>query len=246
MTVTTTWQSALAELSPYLRNEILKTVDLTAPLYTFLVETLENRTPASSALLRSNLLERLISDPELWPLPDAIRVAAAASRLDDRMDDRLMRHLTGPPRVWPGGVPEAEIFRVLAVLDAISKCDRLLIPLMKFAKLPNKALRSKAVKLMARSSRNPGWAETLLSDPDPRVRANLIDGLAAQCGIQMDALMRRAAKDHHHRVALTALLALCQGGDAASGEEIRRFAEHDDPQFRRAAEWALKQLEPPA
>src|SRR5882762_3973764 len=105
------WKTALADLSPYIRNEILKTIDPATPppLYDFLAETVENKGPASSVVLRSNLLERLVSDPDLWTLPDAIRLALAASRLDDRFDDRLMRHLTGPPRVWPTGVPEIEM-----------------------------------------------------------------------------------------------------------------------------------------
>ena len=220
------------------------------PFFPFVVEAIEKDAatgrpaPLSAALMDTGLVARAVSDPQILALPDAVRLARAAVKLDERLDGRLLTRLTGPPRKWPDGVPETEIAHVLEVIDEISDGRRLVMPLMKFLKLPQKHLRSKAAKLMARASHNPDWAETILRDADPRVRANLIDGIAHQSGPQIELLLRKASRDPNHRVALTALLGLCQRGDQSSCERIRKLALEGDVAHRTAAEWALRQLEP--
>jgi hypothetical protein len=246
------WPALLSGLSRYARTrvEALLGAGEIPPFFAFVVEAIEKDAPTgrpgpvSAPLMDTGLVARAVSDPQILALPDAVRLARAASQLDDRLDDKLMTLLTGSPRDWPAGVPEAEIAQVLEVLDEISDCRRLVMPLMKFLKLPQKQLRSKAAKLIARASQNSDWAETVLKDADPRVRSNLIDGIALQEGPQIELLLRKAARDGHHRVAVTALLGLCRRGDQSSCEEIRRLAAEGDDAHRIAAEWAIRQLEP--
>ena len=252
------WQPLLDGLSRYARDrveallgsgQVLGAGEL-PPFFPFVVDAIEKDGAAgrpgvlSASLMDTGLVARAVSDPHILALPDAVRLARAAARLDNRLDDKLMTRLTGSTRVWPGGVPEIEIAHVLEVIDQISDCRRLVMPLMKFLKLPQKQLRSKAAKLIARASQNAGWAETVLKDSDPRVRANLIDGIAFQNGPQIDILLRHAAQDPNHRVAVTALLGLCQRGDQSSCDRIRRLPLEGDAAHRTAAEWALRQLDP--
>jgi hypothetical protein len=244
------WQLLLSDLPRYARGrvEALFESGEIPPFFPFVVEAIEKDAaigrpgPLSAPFMDTGLVLRAISNAEILALPDAVRLARAAAKLDDRLDDKLLNRLTGPPRQWPYDVPESETAHVLEVVGEISDCRRLVMPLMKFLKLPQKQLRSKAVKLIARASQNPGWAEILLTDDDPRVRANLIDGIALQDGPQIDILLRRASADSHHRVAVTALLGLCQRGDQSSCERIRRLALEGDDAHRVAAEWALRQL----
>jgi hypothetical protein len=246
------WQMLLGDLSRYARTRVeavLGTGEI-PPFFPFMVEAIEKDAATrrlsflSAPLMETGLVASAVSDPRILTLPDAVRLARAAAKLDPRLDDRLITRLTGSPRHWPDGVPEAEIAHVLEVVDEISDCRRLVMPLMKFLKLPQKQLRSKAAKLIARASLNSGWADTVLKDADPRVRANLIDGLALQSGPQIDILLRKAAQDPNHRVAVTALLGLCRRGDQSSCGQIRRLALEGDAVHRAAAEWALRQLEP--
>jgi hypothetical protein len=224
--------------------------DVQPPFLSFVLEAVERDaaighvSPASGPLMDSGLVIHALSEPPFLELADAIRLAKAAVKLDYRLDDKLLNRLTGSSR-WPAGVPKAECVRVLEIIDAISDCQRLVLPLMRFLKLPPHQLRSKAVKLIARARRNPGWAESILADPDPRVRSNLIDGLAQQRGEQIDILLRKGAADPHHRVSIAALLQLCQRGDQPSCEKIRRLAREGDPPNRRAAEWALTKIDSP-
>jgi hypothetical protein len=247
------WSILLEAVSPQARTRIESLFvpkEVQPPFLSFVLEAVEKDaaighvSPASGPLMDSGLVIHALSEPPIFEIADAVRLAKAAVKLDYRLDDKLLNRLTASPR-WPAGVPKAESVRVLEVIDAISDCQRLVLPLMKFLTLPPHQLRSKAVKLIARARRNPGWAESILADSDPRVRSNLIDGLAQQRGAQIDILLRKGAADPHHRVSMAALLQLCQRGDEPSCEKIRRLAREGDPPNRRAAEWALSKIEPP-
>jgi len=183
-----------------------------------------------------------IAHPALLTLADAIRLANAAAPLDNLLDLKILSNMTNSPRNWPHDIPRGEMMRALQVIDTISDCRRLAIPLAKFLKLPNRYLRSKAVKLVARASRNPGWADSILYDTDARVRANMIEGLAEQIGKTAEPLLRKAARDWHHRVATTALLELARWGDSSCRESLERMLSEGDEPHRRAAAWALDQL----
>jgi hypothetical protein len=196
--------------------------------------------------LDSILIVRAITTPALCPLPEALRLARAASRIDDRLDSKILRHLTGPDRRWPESASDNDVLHVLEVIDAISDGERLMLFLIQFTRSANPRLRSKAVKIIARACSSPNWATVILTDPDPRTRANLMEGLGSQTGPQIERLLRQGAADPDARVAVNALLALSKNGDAVSYETICRLAHDHRSTFRKAAEWALKQINPPA
>lgn len=225
-----------------------KPIDASAPAFLdYALEVLQTADPAkpgplAAALLQNRTLISAFSDPSQLSLEQAIRLAQAAARFDHGLDHKILSNITNSARNWPHEVPRQEMMRALKVIEAISDCQRLMIPLMKFARLPQKHLRSKAVKLLARGSRNPGWADSILNDPDPRVRSNLIEGLSEQLGEKATPLLRRAARDPHHRVSITALLALARIGDRGSRETLEKMAAGSEDAHRRAAVWALRRL----
>ena len=56
------------------------------------------------------------------------------------------------------------------------------------------------------------------------------------------ALLRRATKDAHNRVAANAAVGLHRIGDRAGAEALEAMAHHPDPIFRASAAWALGHL----
>lgn len=188
-------------------------------------------------------ISRAVADPTILKIADALQVARAAVKRDAHLDSKLVHRMNDLANGAPSRMVESEIARILAILDEISDCRRLAIQLLKFLKLPNPYQRAKVVKLIARASQNPGWAEKILADPDPRVRSNLIEGILLRNGTQIETLLRKAAEDPHHRVSTTALWRLCEAGDEPSCEHLRRLAVEGDDAHRRAAQWALGKLE---
>jgi|SRR5579883_70168 hypothetical protein len=198
--------------------------------------------PVAAALLQNGLVVSAISNPGVLSLNQAIELAQAASRLETGLDYKILSNTTNSSRNWPYDIPRREMMRVLQVIDATSDCQRLIILLMKFVRLGQPHLRSKAVKLLARASRNPVWADSILSDPDPRVRSNLIERLAEHLGTTAMSMLRSAAQDPHHRVAATALLQLARSGDSPSHERLQAMSADGDDLQKRAAAWALAKL----
>lgn len=253
MTTSDSWKAVLALAPQGVRGRLKALADSPEQVsfVEFALKTLEGDGPAgkpgpqSSTLLDSEVVIRVISDPALSSQEEATQLAQAAARLDQRIDSKILAALTSSSKDWPHDVPEPRMTRVLELIDAVSDCRVLVIPLMKFAKVPAPKIRSKAVKLMARASQNTGWAESILSDPDPRVRSNLLEGLVDQMGRGAEPLLRRAIRDPHHRVSTTALWGLAKFGDTASLEELKRLSAEGDDAHKVAAAWALGQLDKP-
>lgn len=247
------WDVVLAEVSSTARACIEKVIDTSnpPPFRDFVVSAMEADGDAgkpgelSMVLLESGVIVTAISNPALLSLEDAVILATAAARIDIGLDHKILAHVARPSRRWPQEVPKPEIMRALTVIDAFSDCERLVLPLMKFTRIEQPHLRSKAVKLLARGNRNPSWADAILADPNPRVRSNLIEEIAAQIGLKAEPLLRKGAADPHHRVATTALLALYRLGDEASLEVLKTLQAEGDEMQRRAASWALRHLDPP-
>jgi hypothetical protein len=242
------WNPVFAALTATARLKLEKVINITAPppFFEFVIAPLEADAETgvigalSALLLKTNLVAHAVSSPDLCPLSQAIRLARAASRLDPQLDQAVLEYLCRAPRKGPEDVPEVEILHTLQVIDAISECDRLVAPLLNFLKLSQRRVRS--IKLRAIANRRPEWAEEIFADSNPRVRANLIDGIAMQTLDYVVPLLHKAAKDKHHRVATTALLGLSRRGDRASYDLLLQFAAVGTPEFQRAAKWALGQI----
>ena len=192
---------------------------------------------ATSVLLETGVAIQVITSPDLCPLEQAVQLAAAFARLDGTIDARILHAISGSAET-------GRIMRALELIEVISDCRRLLIPLMKFARVSDEKVRSKTIKLMARASQNGAWMDSILADRNPRVRANLVEGLCAQMGKAAEPLLRRAVKDPHHRVCTTALMCLAQLGDAASRVALEELTGDGRELHARAANWALEKLKP--
>ncbi len=249
---TEVWNVVLAAISPAARRCVEKSMDPLhpPPFQDFVLNAIEadagtGKAGPLSMVLLGGVVAAAIANPAILTLEEAIRLARSASRIETGLDYKILTHLTRTSHNWPTGVPRPEIMRVLMVIDVISDCKRLALPLMKFAKLEQPHLRSKAVKLLARANRNPAWADLILADPNPRVRSNLIEEIAARIGPKAETLLRKGARDPHHRVAVTSLLGLCRLGDEPSLASLKKLAASGDQMHQRAAAWALGQLDQP-
>jgi len=240
------WNAVLAITPPVARARIgdLCPVDSAGSFLDFAIEAADSDAaagksgPASALLLETGVAVQFITKPDLCPLEKAAKLAGAWSRFEATLDVKIIHAVAG-------SVEPDRVMRALELIDAISNCRRLVIPLLKFARASDTRIRSKALKLMARASQNGAWMDSILSDKDPRVRSNVIEGLFAQMGKDAEPLLRRAAKDPHHRVCTTALLCLAQLGDASSRSKLEDLTGDGREMHARAANWAPAKLNEP-
>jgi hypothetical protein len=197
-----------------------------------------------SVLLESDVAVSALTDAETLPIESALSLARNLYRLDEHLDARLLRKALNEDSSSSTGIDLAALERTLEIIDAISDCCRLVPYLMKLMRMDNPRIRSKAVLLLGRAHRNAEWLREQLLDPDPRVRANTVEGMldTAPGEKELDAIAP-LTKDDHHRVASTALLVLYRNGRTEAGDALENMASHPSEMFRTAAAWAMGQSE---
>ncbi|MDX1981021.1 MAG: HEAT repeat domain-containing protein [Bryobacteraceae bacterium] len=193
-----------------------------------------------SLLLENDLLSIALADPDAFTTKTAITLARNLSRMDPYLDAKLIRKMFREDGTCAADADPAAGHRILEIIDAVSDGTRLVPALMKLAKHKDKRIQSKATLLLARAHHNPEWFAAQMTNQDPRVRANAIEGLLKTGATrkQVEAVWQ-AAKDPHHRVVTTALLVLLRAGEAQAAERLQQLAENSTEPFRLAAAWAM-------
>ncbi len=246
------WKSVAGKLPPSVRTYLLKSVDLDNPpeFVPFMERTLVPHLRAPRDTLGKMLLERggtlvgILSDPRIIGYTEAAEVMRFALAADPHFDILMLRHLTDPSRSWPDDISSAEMMRVLDLLRAVGGIKRhMLILMRRFLRVPDPQVRSRAVRLVTASY--PAYIETAITDPDPRVRSNLLEAVCEgleKFNPSQTNLLTKASTDSNHRVATTALYYLALHGDEKAAAELKQWLHHPAPAHRRAAAWALVKL----
>jgi HEAT repeat protein len=182
---------------------------------------------------------RALLDPQGPPLTEALRLARQMRQETTDLSLRLLR--CAAEMRESGTDPDPR--RLLALLSDAPGGARLAYALIPYMRSADPQIRSKAALLIARTGFSLQWALRQLEDPDPRVRANVVEGIGASPEPRRFlGALRRAARDPHHRVATTALIVLVRLGAQTAAEDLREMASHPDPRFRAAAAWAMGQV----
>lgn len=197
-------------------------------------------------MVDQGILLLAIARPGRVAFEDAVQLGLAALRLEPLFDVRVLHTLTDPGRERP---PESE--ETIWVLDLVERLlrpeSRALIALLPFMKDPDAVVRSKAVRLIARLQKNEAWFLEAIHDPDPRVRANLLEAVAGESNRHPGyvwKLLEMAAADSNYRPAVAALFFMARAGDESAQERLRSMSQHGretDP-ARNAAAMALAKL----
>jgi HEAT repeat protein len=189
-------------------------------------------------LLENDMLLAVLADPQTFTQRSAVALAKSLSLLDPQLDAKLLKQFMPDDGEHPYSIDSLE--RVLEIVDAVSDGKRLVPFLMKLQRHKESRIRSKVALILVRANRNTDWLAEQLSDDDPRIRANAIEGmLETQPGEKEVAQLWEAAGDAHHRVATTSLLVLIKNGHRKAWEDLMQLTKHSSELFRAAAAWAM-------
>jgi HEAT repeat protein len=189
------------------------------------------RPTAPGAKHQLSLIAESLLKPKRLSLSQAVRIASALCKQARDFDVRLLEVLESEPRTV------AEISRALQILTQISDGRRLVAGMQRLVARPEPSIRAQASFLAARGVHNREWIARHLEDPDPRVRANVIEG--SWTWLADRNLLLQAARDSHHRVACNALIRLHRVGSPEVPRLIQELAKKPDPRFRIALAWAI-------
>jgi hypothetical protein len=186
------------------------------------------------------IMLRIVGTPDVLELNKAITLTQYALQVDPLFDSKLLRRLLAN-RLWPEEVPSDEVMRTLEVLERLNDPHRLSMTLLKFSKFPDRYVQSKVAKLLGRCVESREVMEDLLTNPDARVRANLLEGLCRRENINpFRDMIERAAVDQNQRVSSLALALKSRLGHSGSMALLKMRSNSKVDGTRRSAEFALK------
>lgn len=190
-------------------------------------------------LVSSNRAAEVLADPLFLDRKDAIRAARTVAASVPQLDVKLMNLLPSTViTLWDAEEVQAAR-RILGVVAEISDGMRIRPALNRVLRSPIASMRSKAILLLIRSTRNPGLAKKQQMEANDRVRANAVEGLWNHRCREAIEFLRVMAQDPHHRVRANAIVGLHLLGEPEAPTLLSEMLSHESTAFRRAAVWAL-------
>lgn len=198
--------------------------------------------PSASATIRTVLR---VADDLIGPLldhhafsrQDANELAQALRCFHPTLEVALLQ------RVFNTGTDDASLRRLLRALDiagTIADGDRIRHQLVILRRIRDRRVQSKLTLILARRVRETEWIEQQFEDPDPRVRANVVEGLwDAADSKEKRALLWRATHDTHNRVLGNALVGLVRMKDVEAFWMLDSMSRNPSAAFRASAAWAM-------
>ena len=181
-------------------------------------------------------------DPVLLPLSTAIAFGKRWQPFDPLIDIKLL-HKGFPSE--DGSVQDIDIIRAkraLAIVNELPANRHILLPLVNLLCSSDDRVRSKAAAIYGRTCQNADWVHKWMNQSDPRVRANVIESLWGVDSDAIRAVLKEAARDRHHRVAVNALIGLHLSGAADATASLQKMAGGSDPMARAAAAFAMGRI----
>ena len=208
------------------------------------VTTLNNSEPGTQQselirfLIKNRLLASILSDPNKFDQRRAIQLSFSAMREDLDFDRALIS-----VAIQNKGITAADVerlLRTLAILEQTCSKDQLMDCLTMIDN-PAGRVRSRIALILGRVTRDADRFQALMKDADPRVRANLVEGVSHAWPSLVSKLLRESTFDSHHRVASNAALALYKLGDVGSISCISSLLRDPREMHARAGLWAAGQ-----
>ncbi|MBS1831629.1 MAG: HEAT repeat domain-containing protein [Acidobacteria bacterium] len=176
-------------------------------------------------------------DPNL-NLAQAVAAAKTISDSETGVDVRLVRMLIHPSVAENG----RSVSRVLDILEELSAIPRLLPILMQVYKVAPKQVRARIATMIGKAHRSEEWVEQRMTDPDSRVRANIVELYIGQHSALAVNAFRRGIGDPAARVMGNAALGMYYAASAPTLHFLgAQMAEHESANHRAAAAWAMGQ-----
>lgn len=192
-------------------------------------------------LAASEHLPAILADPSVMSLREASALASWLARSEPTLDLKLARWLLRGLGDQPDrdASDPARILRILDILAALPEGGRVVSALVQLLRHGNPKVRSKAAMLVGRCLKSAQWAERWLNEPDPRLRANVVQCLWGVESPSVTEVFKTALGDSNNRVVGNAIVGLYLLGDPAAPELLMEMARHKSASFRATAAWAM-------
>jgi hypothetical protein len=184
---------------------------------------------------------RHLCDPKLLDAPAAVGLVRSLLFLEPRLDRRIAHAAID----LAATAKQKALRRCLDILDAITLRPEIESSLVQLLKSVDGSARARVVNILVRLSTSEAVIRKWLRDPDPRVRANVVESLVAR-GWEPERirpLLLEYLNDPHWRVAANAAVGLCVcGGAEAALARLTEMAASKDANARCSSAWAMGRI----
>jgi len=181
-----------------------------------------------------------VCNPKGGSREESIRAARRNAEERGSYDIEIFRFLT--QQLFVSRVDVDVVERTLDVLAAVAPPARLHGAIRTVLAHDDARVRSKAAVTVGRCVADLPLLQRLLSDSDPRVRANTLEALWQLKGPEGEAIFLRSLSDTHHRAVANAVYGLTLIDEQKYFDKVMPLIEHRSPGFRAAGAWLLGKI----
>jgi HEAT repeat protein len=171
------------------------------------------------------------------PLETTVARVKAAMQGEQSLDIQMTNLLLGLTNV--PALDKRVTMHVLEVLDRVSSSTRVIRMMGQLVRVDDPLLRSRAALLVSRKIDSMEWVFGRMHDGDPRVRANILEGLWQNVHPACAAVFTQYREDRDSRVAANAVYGSYLRGAEDAMSWVMRMATHPNPQQRASAAWLM-------
>ncbi|RKY02769.1 hypothetical protein DRP77_07365 [Candidatus Poribacteria bacterium] len=194
----------------------------------------EKRRVLDQWLRNSGLMEKFV---DMLPQIEGDLAKTWAAILK-RVDDRVVFDIARLARSFD----RERSIKMLDILVEIADNANVAPLLVGLLSSEDKMVRSKAALVLGKLSDNLHFFQNALNDPDPRVRANAIEGLWGVKNPKAREIFLRALEDENNRVRANAAKGLYEMGDPKGLETLKEMLNDHDEMMRASAAWVLGEV----
>jgi VWFA-related protein len=165
-------------------------------------------------------------------------LAKLLGRILKRVDDRVVLDIARSVK----GINKEKSVKLLDVLYDVADNVGIAPILVNLLTSEDKRIRSKTALILGKLSDNLHFFRNALKDPDPRVRANAIEGLWELKNPKAKEIYLEALGDENNRVRANAAKGLYEMGDPRGLGTLKEMLEDKDAMMRASAAWVLGEV----
>lgn len=181
-----------------------------------------------------------VCDPRRISREESIRSARRNAEDRSAYDIEIFHYLS--QQLTAARVDVEIVERALEVLRAVAPPARLHAAIRVALSHEDSRVRSKAAMAVGQAVADLPMLQRLLSDGDPRVRANALEALWNSKSADVEAIFLRSLKDLHHRAVANAAYGLYLIDAEKHFDKVTAMVEHPNPLHRAAGAWLLRRI----
>ncbi|HID56476.1 TPA: VWA domain-containing protein [Candidatus Poribacteria bacterium] len=167
-----------------------------------------------------------------------VELAKTLGKILKKVDEGVVLDIARSAR----GINREKSVKLLDILYDVADNEGIAPILVNLLASDDRKIRSKTALILGKLSDNLHFFHNALKDPDPRVRANAVEGLWGLDNPKAKDIYLEALRDENNRVRANAAKGLYEMGDPRGLQTLKEMIEDNDGMMRASSAWVLGEV----